>query len=218
MRVENILSRLEKEYGPRHWAPDEDAVSVLVRTILSQNTSDANSHRAFASLRAAFPSWEKTAAASADEIAQAIKSGGLAEIKAKRIKATLEEIERQKGDLDIGFLSRVPLSEAKAWLKQLPGVGPKTAACVLLFGLGRPALPVDTHVHRVSGRLGLISSKVSADAAHEALEAVIPASKIYQAHLHLIEHGRRVCHARRPRCESCCLAEICPSAPGCEEH
>ena len=127
MKVENVLSRLQKEYGPRNWAPDEDPISVLVRTILSQNTSDVNSHRAFAALLVVFPSWDKVAAAGTDEIAVAIRSGGLAETKAKRIKATLEDIKLQKGDLDIGFIRHMPLSQAKAWLKQLPGVGPKTA-------------------------------------------------------------------------------------------
>jgi endonuclease-3 len=211
-RVEETVHRLEREYGPRQWQRDDDAMGVLIQTILSQNTSDTNSHRAYASLRAAFPNWELLALADADDIAEVIKSGGLAMIKAKRIKTTLQQIREQRGDFDLSFLGQLPLPEAKSWLAGLSGVGPKTAACVLLFGLGKPALPVDTHVHRISKRLGLIDAKVSANSAHEVLEALLPPQYVYQWHLHLLEHGRRVCHAQRPRCDRCVLADLCPSA------
>jgi len=136
----------------------------------------------------------------------------LADVKAKRIKLILQDIEEQRGNLDLSFLRELPLSEAKSWLRQLPGVGPKTAGCVLLFSLGMPALPVDTHVFRVARRLGLIDSKATPEKAHDVLEALIPAEEIYAFHLYLIEHGRRICKARRPRCHLCVLQQVCPSA------
>jgi endonuclease-3 len=217
-RLEEIMSRLQHEYGTRQWHVGKDAMSVLVKTILSQNTSDVNSDRAFASLRETFPDWKAVASASTDEIAESIESGGLAVVKAKRIKSALEHIENRNGGFALDFLAQLPLPEAKAWLKQLPGVGPKTAACVLLFGLGRPALPVDTHVFRLARRLGLIDSKVSVDAAHEVLEDILPSSHVYQLHIQMIEHGRRVCHAQRPRCDRCVLADVCPSASLADER
>lgn len=211
-RLKEIISRLDREYGTHQWHVGEDAMSVLVKTILSQNTSDVNSHRAFASFRETFADWEAVAGASVDEIAESIKSGGLAVVKAERVKSTLQSIQDRNGGFALDFLAELPLPEAKAWLKQLPGVGPKTAACVLLFGLGRPALPVDTHVFRLAKRLGLIDSKVSVDAAHEVLEDILPSRHVYQLHIQMIEHGRRVCHAQRPRCDRCVLADVCPSA------
>lgn len=213
IRVKKIIRLLHKEYGYiRHFEQDGDPVSVLVSTILSQNTSDTNSRRAFNSLRQSFPDWEAVAASGVDEIAQSIRSGGLADIKAGRIKLTLREISERRGHLELSFLNELPLPEAKAWLRQLPGVGPKTAGCVLLFSLGRPALPVDTHVYRVSKRLGLIGSRVSAEKAHELLENMIPDEDIYQFHVHMVEHGRRVCKAQSPRCSHCILKEGCPAS------
>lgn len=211
-RLDEIISRLEREYGTRQWHVGEDAMSVLVKTILSQNTSDVNSGRAFVSLRETFPDWEMVAAASIDELAESIKSGGLAVIKAKRIKSTLQHIQDRNGGFDLDSLAELPLSESKAWLRQLPGVGPKTAGCVLLFGLGRPAFPVDTHIFRLARRLGLIGSKVSVDVAHDMLESIFPSSHVYQLHIQMIEHGRQVCHAQRPRCDRCVLTDVCPSA------
>jgi len=158
-----------------------------------------------------FSDWEAVAAASVDEVAQSIRSGGLAEIKAGRIKLALQEITNKRGCLDLNFLDELPLSEAKSWLRELPGVGPKTAGCVLLFSLGKPALPVDTHVFRVAKRLGLIGSRVSAEKAHDLLENMVPSEDIYQFHLLMIEHGRRICKAQRPRCSLCILKELCPS-------
>ncbi|UCD54237.1 MAG: endonuclease III, partial [Dehalococcoidia bacterium] len=145
---------------------------MLVQTILSQNTSDVNSRRAFNSLLASFDSWESVAAADVNDISTAIKMGGLGDIKAKRIKAALAEIKRKQGKLELDFLNQLPLAKARDWLKQLPGVGSKTASCVLLFSLGRPALPVDTHVLRVTKRLGLIEPKTSAEQAHRLLESL----------------------------------------------
>ena len=211
MRIGEILGLLQREYGPIDWQIDRDPVSTLMATVLSQNTSDANSKRAFHSLIAAFGSWEAVAEASVDEIAQSIKLGGLAEVKAKRIKLILQEIRELQSCLDLSFLRGLPLPEAKSWLRQLPGVGPKTAGCVLLFSLGRPALPVDTHVFRVAKRLGLINSKVSPEQAHELLESVVPPENIYAFHVHMVEHGRRICKAQRPRCHLCALQGLCPS-------
>jgi len=128
------------------------------------------------------------------------------------IRPILEKIGEERGSLDLSFLGELPLSEAKSWLRELPGVGPKTAGCVLLFSLGRPALPVDTHVFRVAKRLGLIDSRVSAERAHELLEELVPPQDIYSFHLYLIEHGRRICKAQRPRCHLCVLHGLCPSA------
>ena len=212
MRIAKILRLLQEEYGVRCWQPDQDPVSTLIATVLSQNTSDSNSKRAFGSLMATFGDWESVAAAGVDEIARSIRLGGLAEVKAKRIKRILQEIRAQRGTFDLSFLADLPLPEAKSWLRQLPGVGPKTAGCVLLFSLGRPALPVDTHVFRVARRLGLIDSGISVEKSHEILERLVPPEEIYSFHVHLIEHGRRVCKAQRPRCHLCVLRQVCPIA------
>ena len=211
MSIPEILSLTEKEYGPLHWHPHHDPVSELILTILSQNTSDVNSKRASEELLSTFSIWEAVATASVDEIASTIRTGGLAQVKAKRIKMILNQLLEQQGSIDLGFLTSLPLDEAKVWLKKFPGVGPKTAACVLLFSLGKPALPVDTHVHRVAQRLGLIDSGVSPARAHDILEAIVPPEDIYQFHLHMVEHGRRICKAQYPLCHRCSLAGGCPS-------
>jgi endonuclease-3 len=210
--VEEVIKLLEQEYGPLEWKSGKEPIDVLIGTILSQNTSDANSGRAFGSLKAAFDSWEAVASAPAEHIAQAIKSGGLSRIKAVRIKQILNKIEEERGSLSLDFLNSMDMFEARDYLMNLPGVGQKTASCVLLFSLGKPSLPVDTHVFRVARRLGLIGSKVSIEKAHALLQQQITASKVYQFHLHMIEHGRRVCHARQPRCHECVLRRRCPSS------
>jgi endonuclease-3 len=205
-----VLARLRAYYGspePRH---SDGPLAELVQTILSQNTSDVNTERAFASLWARFGAWDAILAAPTSAVADAIRSGGLADIKAPRIKGVLEAIQRDRGTLSLDFLADLPLDEARAYLTSLSGVGPKTAACVLLFALGMPALPVDTHVHRVSKRLGLIGSKIGAEAAHQLLEAMIPSDQMFDAHMLLITHGRVLCKALRPRCEACPLADTCP--------
>jgi len=209
--IERIVFLLMGEYGDRKWQPRHSPLSVLIQTILSQNTSDANSSRAFESLSASFDSWEDVAEASVTEIAVSIKSGGLGLIKAKRIKEALGEIERKRGKLELHFLNQLPLDKARDWLKHLPGVGSKTANCVLLFSLGKPALPVDTHVFRVTKRLGLINLRASAEQAHTLLEKIVPSNKVYNFHMLLIEHGRKVCKAQRPRCTQCVLRRLCPS-------
>jgi endonuclease-3 len=208
--VEQVLRLLRKEYGQRQWQPGQDPLSSLIATVLSQNTSDVNSHRAFAALVNRFGSWESAAAADVNELAEAIRAGGLADIKARRIQLILRQIRDGQGSLDLSFLNGLSLAEAKAWLRGLPGVGPKTAGCVLLFSLGRPAMPVDTHVYRVAKRLGLIDAKASVEMAHEILESLVPPKNVYEFHILMVEHGRRTCKAQRPRCAACVLRELCP--------
>ncbi len=207
-----IIDLLRPEYGDLSGRCHDDPMSELVMTILSQNTSDTNSGRAFSRLLVRFPNWETVMAADPMAIEEAIQSGGLARVKAPRIKAIAEEVWNRLGSFDLSFLREMPLEEAKGWLRSLPGVGPKTAACVLLFGLGRPALPVDTHVHRVAKRLGLIPPGTSAAEAHELLEATLQPDEVYPFHMSLVKHGRRICKSQRPLCPQCALRHDCPSA------
>ena len=207
----DVMSLLGAEYGPMEWQPRYDPASELVYTILSQHTSDINSERAFRTLMATFGSLEAVAAADAGDIENAIRSGGLAKTKAPRIKAILNEVMRKVGSYDLTFLAEMPLDEAKAWLKELDGVGPKTAAIILCFSLGLPAMPVDTHIYRVAKRLGFFGPKVSAEQAHDILEPMVEPEDVFAFHLYLINHGRQVCKARRPRCSECVLAWGCPS-------
>ena len=216
-RVPEIIARLDEAYGIPEWRPHQDPLSELVLTILSQNTSDANSGRAFVRLLEAFPTWDAVMDAPLPELIAAIQPGGLAPTKAPRIQAVLREVQKRRGGFDLAFLADVPLEEARAWLGSLRGVGPKTVACVLLFALGRPAMPVDTHVFRVAGRLGLIPQRagnaaMTAEKAHALLEAAVAPDDYYAFHIGLIKHGRRTCAAQRPRCEACVLRELCPSA------
>ncbi len=208
---QELLARLGPVYGPLNWKQRRDPVSELVVTILSQHTSDLNAERAFGQLLAIFGSMNAVADAEVVAIADCIRSGGLAQQKAPRIKAALNRIVEERGSLDLDFLRELPLADAKAWLRALPGVGPKTAAVVLCFSLDMPALPVDTHVHRVAKRLGLIGDKVTADQAHDLLESLVAPEDVYRFHVYLITHGRRVCRSQRPLCESCVLADICPT-------
>ncbi len=205
-----IVERLDAVYGLPPWRAHGDPMAELVLTVLSQNTSDRNSGRAFARLIERYPTWEALAAADAGDIEDAIAIGGLAKTKAPRIKALLGEIAAKRGGLDLSHLAALPIDEASAWLQELPGVGPKTAACVLMFAFGRPALPVDTHVHRVARRLGLIPAKMGAAQAHAALEAMVAPGQMYAFHIALIKHGRRICAAQRPRCGECPLLDGCP--------
>lgn len=207
-----IIELLDAAYGTPPWRPHADPVAELVLTLLSQNTSDANSGRAFIRLLAAFPDWPALLDADVKAIERAIQPGGLAPTKAPRLQALLREVWSRTGSFDLSFLKKMPLDEARDWLRSLPGVGPKTAACVLLFALGRPALPVDTHVHRLATRLGLVPEKTSAEKAHGLLEAMLAPEQVYPFHIQLIKHGRRTCTARRPQCPQCPLRKHCPSA------
>ena len=206
-----VMEVLGREYGPVEWAPRYGPASELVSTILSQHTSDVNSHRAFDSLMERFGSLDAVADAPVDEIEESIRMGGLARVKAPRIKEVLQKVREMVGSYDLSFLAEMPLPEAKAWLKELPGIGPKTAAIILCFSLGLPAMPVDTHIYRVSKRLGLIGPKVSADAAHDILEPMVASEDVFAFHVYLIRHGRAVCKAQRPQCHRCVLASSCPS-------
>jgi endonuclease-3 len=210
MAPSEIVVRLSALYGEPELRTHGDPMTELILTILSQNTSDANSGRAFMRLISRFPAWEDLLAADPSAIEAEIAVGGLAKIKAPRIKAIVEEVWARCGSFDLRFLGEMPLAESKTWLRSLPGVGPKTAACVLMFALGKPALPVDTHVHRVSQRLGLVPARAPAEKAHDLLEAMLSPEEVYPFHISLIKHGRRLCHSQRPKCGECPLLEGCP--------
>ena len=204
-----IHRRLLAAYGEPTWRPALDPISELVSTILSQNTNDTNRDAAFDRLRARLPTWEQVRDADPEVVIEAIRPAGLANQKGPRIQAALRRITEERGRLELDFLADWPLEEAKAWLSSIKGVGPKTAAIVLLFALGRPAFPVDTHIHRLSKRLGLIGPRVSREKAHTELERLLPPETYYAFHLNLIRHGRRVCPSRKPRCEACFLRDLC---------
>jgi endonuclease III len=211
--VREAHRRLHRRFGPleapRRWDPLEE----LVLTVLSQNTSDANSGRAFSALRDRFPTWDALAAAPVEEVAAAIRPGGLANTKAPRILAILREIEEREGHLDLSWMHEASDERVAAYLRSLPGVGPKTVACVLAFSLGRPALPVDTHVFRVAGRLGWVPTRSSVEVAHRVMENVVPPRLRVSMHVGLIRLGREVCKPGRPRCRDCPLVDLCPTAP-----
>lgn len=207
-KVLQIHERLADCYGPFTTTPSEP-LAELINTILSQNTNDRNRDIAFAQLLARYPTWEAVRDAPGEEVIEAIRPAGLAPSKGPRIQAVLHRITAERGELSLDFLHELPFDEARAWLRDLDGVGPKTAAIVLLFALGLPAFPVDTHIHRVTLRLGLIPPKTSREAAHDLLEALVPVELYHPFHLEIIQHGRSMCHARRPRCESCVLQDLC---------
>jgi endonuclease-3 len=205
-----VLRRLERAYGVPRWQPNHDPLGELIATILSQNTSDVNADRAYAALRAAYPTWDAVLHATAEDVAAVIRSGGLAALKTRRIQAILRTLQARDGQLSLDFLLTMPMPAARAFLAKFPGVGPKTIACVLLFACGHPAFPVDTHIHRVATRLGWLPPGCTAERAHELLEPLIAADQVYSAHVNLIRHGRVVCRARRPACPQCCLRRVCP--------
>jgi endonuclease III len=207
--IPELIDLLETTYGSRQLIPHGDPLGELVQTILSQNTSDANSRPAYQALKRSFPDWESILEAAPSAIAAPIQSGGLALIKAQRIQEALREIVRRRGRLDLNFLAGLSVEEGLQWLKQIKGVGDKTASCVLLFALGKAALPVDTHVFRVSRRLGLIGPATSPAKAHPLLLKKVPLERLYPFHVLMIEHGRQVCLARSPRCSACVLLAMC---------
>jgi endonuclease-3 len=212
-----VLTGLAAAYGRPIWSRRRDPVSELVVTILSQHTSDLNAERAFEDLKRTFPDWPSVEAAPIEQLERAILSGGLAYQKAPRIKAALAYIREQRGAYDLEFLAGWPPLEARAWLTTIPGVGPKTASVVLLFAFGLPLMPVDTHVERVSRRIGLIRPRTSVADAHEEFLRNLPADRVYEAHVNLITHGRQTCTARAPACGRCPVAARCryvdPKAP-----
>jgi endonuclease-3 len=208
--IRRISAILESAYGRPEFGPNDGVLDELVLTILSQNTSAINYRRAYASLRGRFGSWDDVRNADESEIEDAIRVGGLARMKAPRIKRVLNEINDLRGSTNLDFLADMPDREAREFLMQFNGIGIKTASCVLMFSLGRPVFPVDTHVHRISKRLGLITSSVSAESAHDVLQAMIPDELVYSFHVNLVTHGRRVCKAQNPKCGDCCLLMLCP--------
>ncbi|MGC9349369.1 MAG: endonuclease III domain-containing protein [Anaerolineae bacterium] len=204
-----IHELLINEYGERDNRQDRDPIATLVNTILSQNTNDHNRDIAYTQLRDRFPTWPEVRDAEEADVAEAIRPAGLAPTKAPRIQSALHAISGDQGKLSLDFLQDMRLKEARNWLLDLNGVGPKTAAIVLLFALDRPAFPVDTHVHRVTQRLGLIPQGTSREKAHDLLEDLLPEEHYFTFHLNIIEHGRTVCKARTPRCEICVLQDLC---------
>ena len=204
-----IVQNLKAVYGVPKPERRLDALDVLIETILSQSTTNANSRRAFESLKQRFPQWEAARRAQVSSIESAIKSGGLAKQKSVRIKELLNEILKRRGSLDLSFLKRISLDEAGQFLASLKGVGPKTVACTLLFAFDRPMFPIDTHIFRITRRLGLIPEKCSDGEAHDLLGQMIPKKRYYEVHINLIRHGRKVCRPRDPLCGQCCLIDYC---------
>ena len=207
--IDTICRLLIEEYGDVIVTRALDPISELVFTILSQNTTDINTERAFNSLQEAYSSWDAVLDAPQDELALTIKSSGPFRIKAKRIKATLAEVKRRVGVLDLSLLETMETNQAMEWLKSLHGVGPKTAAIVLLFCFKRPVLPVDTHVWRVSKRLGIIPNNSSREAAQKMLEGLVPEYCVYSMNNNLIKHGRTICRSQNPLCQACFLRNHC---------
>ncbi len=211
IEIPEIIRLLTSSYGPFPLEPRLDPAHELTFTILSQHTSDINSERAFRGLMSRFGDLESVAKAEVSEIELAITRGGLAKVKAPRIKQILNRILELNGSLDLSFLAEMPLPEAKAGLRQLPGIGPKSAGIILSFSLGMPAMAIDTHIFRVCQRLGLIGPKVNADKAHDLMEEAVEADQVFTFHIGFITHGRQICKAQRPLCAECVLAFACPS-------
>jgi endonuclease-3 len=209
-KVGAVCRRLRRLYGPVEPPEQWPVLDELIATVLSQNTSDANSDAAFRELRRRFGSWEAVRQAPAAKIASAIRQAGLSNQKAPRIKAILQKVYEQRGELSLDFLGDTPTPQAVEYLAKFPGVGPKTVACVLLFACRKPVLPVDTHVYRVSQRFGLIGPRVDAIRAHEELAVLVPPRQVLEFHIQLVRHGRTLCTARNPKCEKCPLVDLCP--------
>jgi endonuclease-3 len=204
-------------YGLPVWRNPLPPLDELVSTILSQNTNDTNRDRAFHALRRRFPTWEAVRDADEQDVIDAIRPAGLGNQKGPRIQNVLREITRQHGELSLDFLAQMPDAEALDWLMTFKGVGPKTASIVLLFSLGKPAFPVDTHIYRVSGRLGIRPEGMNTDQAHTYLGQLFPPEAYYAVHLNLIRLGREVCQARRPKCSDCPLQDLCEYFSTCKE-
>ena len=204
-----VHQKLVEFYGYPDWRNPLPPLDELVSTILSQNTNDVNRDRAFDTLTARYSSWEEVRNSDEQEVIDTIRPAGLANQKGPRIQKILTQITEQKGSLDLSFLGDMQSEDARQWLLQFKGVGPKTAAIVLQFSLDKPAFPVDTHVYRVTGRIGIRPEKMSADQAHIYLEELLPEETYYPAHLNIIRFGREICHARKPACEQCPLNGMC---------
>lgn len=208
-RAIQIHDVLLEFYGEPIWRNPLPAIDELVSTILSQNTNDINRDRGFHALLAKFGTWEEVRDAHPQDVIEAIRPAGLANQKGPRIQQVLRSITEERGDLDLSFLADLSVEEARAWLTRFNGVGPKTAAIVLCFSLGKPAFPVDTHIYRVTGRIGLRPERMTVEQAHPHLERLFPPETYYPAHLNIIRLGREICQARRPRCEVCPIINLC---------
>jgi endonuclease III len=208
-RAIHIHKTLLKAFGEPIWRNPLPAIDELVSTILSQNTNDVNRDRAFDALRAKFKTWEEVRDADTEDVISAIRPAGLANQKGPRMQQVLNAITAERGSLDLSFLAQMPVEEARSWLTKFNGVGPKTAAIVLCFSLGIPAFPVDTHVYRVTGRIGLRPEKMTVEQAHPHLESIFPPETYYAAHLNLIRLGREICNARKPLCMNCPIVALC---------
>ena len=204
-----VSAALTEVYGQLDWSRNQDGMDELISCILSQSTNDTNRDRAFARLKAHFGDWAAVRFAPLEELIEVIRPAGLANQKAPRIQEALGVIRAHAGAYSIDFLDDLSLDEAKAWLVSLRGIGPKTAAIVLCFAYGRPAFPVDTHIFRVSKRIGFLPARISADKAHPVMEAIAPPDDYYQFHIQLIQHGRDTCHARKPACDRCAISAHC---------
>lgn len=207
-----ILARLYQAYGMPTWRESLPPLDELVSTILSQNTNDINRDKAFFALKERFPTWQEVREAPVAQIIEVIRPAGLANQKGPRIKTVLDQIQQERGSLDLNFLAHLPLEDAREWLLKFKGVGRKTAAIVLQFSLNRPAFPVDTHVYRVTGRLGLRPAGLNLEKTHDLMESLIPPNDYYAGHLNLIRLGRETCHARKPDCAHCPVNDLCQFA------
>jgi endonuclease-3 len=208
-KAAEVHRRLILLYGERVNDNPSNPIDELVLTVLSQNTNDVNRDKAYAEMIKRFPKWEDVMAADTDELIDSVRIAGLANQKGPRIQNILRQIKAERGELKLEFLKEFTTDDASAWLTKFKGVGPKTAAIVLQFALEIPAFPVDTHVYRISGRLGLRPEKMSVEKAHKHLEDLFQPETYYAAHLNIITHGRAICHARKPKCEDCPMQDIC---------
>jgi len=204
-----VNERLNQVFGYPEWRNPLPAVDELVSTFLSQNTNDLNRDKAYDAIRARYANWDEVCEADPDEFMQVIRVAGLANQKGPNIQAALRRIREERGEIDLEWLKELPVEEAREWLLSFKGVGRKTTAIVLLFSLGMPAFPVDTHIYRVSGRIGLRPQKLDVDATHQYLEAAADPAQYYAMHLNLIRLGREICQARKPACARCPLVDIC---------
>ena len=213
-RVRAIRDRLRLLYGIPRAGPHGHPIAELVLTVLSQSTNDRNRDVAYLGLRERFTTWEAVRDAPVDELEQAIRPGGISRVKSARIKAILQAItdSAPQDELSLDWLADLTVPQAQKYLCSLPGVGRKTAACVLLFALGMRDVPVDTHVSRVGTRLRLLRAGAPFEELHDTMLAITPPGEELELHLNLLRHGRRTCHARRPECDACALARMCPSA------
>jgi endonuclease-3 len=208
-RVRAIRDRLRELYGRPEWKPHGHPIAELVRTILSQNTNDLNRDVAYDRLRERFPTWVEVRDAPLEEVREAVRPAGLADTKAPSIQEALRRATVDGGEPDLDWLADADRQEAIGYLTELPGVGRKTAACVMIFALGRPEIPVDTHVYRVGGRLGLFPERISFEGAHDEMLQVVDPDDAHELHINLIRHGRAICRPQ-PRCEACELRRMCP--------